>query len=143
MTRRIKSHIAHAAPARSDTATRLPMPHCRRCNRSLKDPASVEAGMGAVCRAKSINMASTGIRCKYRVVKFNDTMVWIEDQNGALSVTNDAEAVCAALYSIYGHARIVYRDSMRNWDELRHDSGRFLGFAPAPQYALDNAQRRS
>lgn len=76
-------------------------------------------------------------RARYRVAKAvakpasGEYLVWIEDLNGALSVTNDAEAVCHDLQAGFPGYRIIYRDSMGLWDELVHDHGRFTGFAPA------------
>lgn len=76
-------------------------------------------------------------RASYRVAKAvakpasGEYLVWIEDLNGALSVTNDAEAVCAELQRGFPGYRIIYRDSMGFWDELLHDRGQFTGFAPA------------
>lgn len=108
---------------------------CTRCKRPLTNPASVQHGMGPVCYGKYAAVLSSaargGCRSTFNVVKAEPGMVWIADCNGPLSVTNDAEAVCAALAVEHGNARIIYRDSMGMWDELKHDRGRFLGFAPA------------
>lgn len=77
------------------------------------------------------------IRCKYRYAKVLPQMVWIIDLNdGAMSVTNDAEAVCLQVYADLGDVRIIYRDSAGNWDELVHADGRFVGFNPGGAYAL-------
>ena len=55
----------------------------------------------------------------------------VRDRNrGAMSVTNDAEGVTAEVAGQYPGKRIVYLDSMDQWDELCHDGGRFLGFKP-------------
>ena len=74
---------------------------------------------------------------EFTIVKFSGEFVWIRDINaGALSVTNDAEAVVQKLCAEYGGRRIIYQDSMGLWDELLHDGrGRFLGFAPARNLA--------
>src|SRR3990172_6930008 len=116
---------------------------CTRCNRPLKNPASVQHGMGPVCYGKyaAVLAAASAGPCgsKFDVVKAarEAGMVWIVDRNGAQSVTNYAEAVCAALSVEYGNARIIYRDSMGLWDELKHECGRFLGFAPARWLGVD------
>ena len=116
---------------------------CTRCHRMLKDPVSVELGMGPVCRAKAGGKASVshvqrvpdllGRRAHYEVVRVTPEIVWIADCNdGAISVTNDAENVVMELHNKYPGARIIYRDSDENWDELKHDGrGTFTGFAPA------------
>ena len=51
--------------------------------------------------------------------------------DGSMSVTNDAEGV-VAYYNNYlpPNTRIVYQDTMGNWDELVHDNGVFKDFAP-------------
>lgn len=68
----------------------------------------------------------------YSVVKVTDDTVWIADDNdGSLSVTNDAESVCRELHAFYGDRRFVYRDTDGKWDELLHEQGVFKDFAPA------------
>lgn len=76
-------------------------------------------------------------RSRYDVVKHDETAVWIVDRNGPLSVTNDAEGVCAELALHYMGSRIFYRDSDGNWDELVHDCGAFTGFKPARDRAIE------
>lgn len=58
-------------------------------------------------------------------------MIWIVDDDGPVSVTNDAKAIVAELYQRHGSCRIIYRDTMGNWDELLHLNGTFYGFTPA------------
>lgn len=74
-------------------------------------------------------------RASYRIVGrdwANGTKaVLIEDLNGRLSVTNDAEAVVAELLAGgYQDFRIIYKDSQGDWDELLHDGTQFTGFGP-------------
>lgn len=67
----------------------------------------------------------------YDVVGVKDDMVFIVDlDDGGLSVTNDAEGVVADMFIMYGPKRVIYRDTMGNWDELVHEAGEFKGFAP-------------
>ena len=72
-------------------------------------------------------------RAHFRIVGHdwhnNKRILLIEDLNGPMSVTNDAENVVADLLAA-GHSnyRIVYRDSMGQWDELLHNGFRFIGF---------------
>jgi hypothetical protein len=49
-----------------------------------------------------------------------------------MSVTNDAEYVVAEVVKQCGNktARVIYRDSDGRWDELVHDNGVFVRFAP-------------
>lgn len=117
------------------------MATCIRCHRALKNRASVVNGMGPVCAAKaSAPVASSNSQAsQYSVINFNDEFVWLVDlDRGTRSVTNDADAVCLALNEQYPGRRIIYRDSMGRWDELRHDRGRFLDYAPAPHLAPAN-----
>lgn len=50
--------------------------------------------------------------------------------DGGMSITNDAENV-VAYYNNYlpPNTKIVYRDTMGNWDELVHENGVFKDFA--------------
>lgn len=60
-------------------------------------------------------------------------VVRIVDLNrGALSVTNDAENVIAALVKAgvpVDDRRVIYRDSDDNWDRMLTKGGAFAGFA--------------
>lgn len=113
---------------------------CQRCNRPLKNHESMRIGMGPTCAAKAtarIAIRQRGPESDYRVVKVNteQRIVWIVDYDDSRSVTNDAEAVVAALQPEYPGFRVIYRDTDGNWDELKHDGGRFIGFAPARELA--------
>lgn len=114
--------------------------NCTRCHRPLKNPASIKHGMGPVCYSKFSMVleaaAHGGCRSHFEVVKEAPGFVWIRDlDDGAMSVTNDADAVVAALVAARGNVRIIYRDSMGHWDELCHDHGRFLTYARAADLA--------
>lgn len=66
------------------------------------------------------------------MVKVTKDIVWIRDRNlGSISVTNDAHGVVRRVWHDYPNRRIIYQDSMGNWDELVHEGGMFTGFAPA------------
>lgn len=56
--------------------------------------------------------------------------VWIIDldEPGCKSVTNDANRIVAELHKTHPHYRIIYKDSMGNWDELLHVGPLFKGF---------------
>lgn len=71
------------------------------------------------------------IRSHYEIVKVDRGIVWIKDMNGERSVTNDAERVVKEIHAQYPNARIIYCDSMFNWDELKHRNGEFTGFSAA------------
>ena len=74
-------------------------------------------------------------RSDYTVVRVDPTqkIVWLvdNDSEGCKSVTNDAERVCAEIEKLYPGHRIIYRDSMGNWDEHVHHGGHFKHYAPA------------
>jgi len=53
------------------------------------------------------------------------------DEPGRKSVTNDAEGVCERVNRDWPTYRIIYRDTMGNWDELVHENGTFKAFKPA------------
>jgi hypothetical protein len=60
------------------------------------------------------------------------SVIALEDgcSSGAPSktITNDAERVCQEAYELYGNHPITYRDSLGQWDQLKHDHGVFQGF---------------
>ena len=70
------------------------------------------------------------VKADFTTVRTNDEIVFIVDNDGRMSVTNDAEAVVAYVNDWNPGKRIVYRDTTGQWDELKHTNGRFDGFAP-------------
>jgi hypothetical protein len=70
------------------------------------------------------------VRASYTTVRTSGEIVFIVDNDGPMSVTNDAEAVVAFVNAEHPGKRIVYRDTTGQWDELLHTNGRFDGFAP-------------
>ena len=72
------------------------------------------------------------MRCKFEVLRADLETVLIEDLNGKVSVTNDAEAVIKYLheqYTLRKDTMVLYFDSQGNCDELGHDGkGNFTGF---------------
>lgn len=57
-------------------------------------------------------------------------MVFIVDNDVGMSITNDAEAVVEDVLRQYPDHRIIYRDTMGQWDELVHWNGKFSVFKP-------------
>jgi len=57
-----------------------------------------------------------------------ETVFIIDNDDGHMSVTNDAEAVVQHLNSIYPNKRIVYKDTEGEWTELLHINGRFTAY---------------
>jgi hypothetical protein len=118
--------------------------NCIRCNRPLRNPASVQNGMGPVCASKDAakrrleNQPAGILSAQFAVMQVTAECVWIVDTGRECrSVTNDAEAVVASLAEQYGERRIIYRDTDGNWDELKHRGAVFTGFAPARDMAPD------
>lgn len=65
---------------------------------------------------------------RYRIVHEDDKAVFIVDDNGDLTITNDAENVCHKLLTGRKNKRIFYKDSCNNWDELVHNGFHFSYF---------------
>lgn len=70
----------------------------------------------------------TGTRAAYTVLWPGEEAIFILDEDGPVSVTNDAAAVVAELVAAHGDRPIFYRDTMRMWSELQHLAGVFTGF---------------
>ena len=59
-------------------------------------------------------------KADYAVIQIDFDRVFLVDLDlGGRSVTNDAEAVCEEMQAAYPGKRVVYRDSMGRWDEMR------------------------
>jgi len=76
-------------------------------------------------------------RARYDVVSITPEIVTVQDENGPVSVTNDAETVVREVAEQYPGKRIWYFDSDGNLDELLHDNGVFKGFAPVSNVRRD------
>jgi hypothetical protein len=64
-------------------------------------------------------------------VDHNRKIVFMEDLDlGNKSVTNDAEFVVESVNAVYPKYRQMYLDSMKQWDELVHENGKFVTFLP-------------
>lgn len=57
-----------------------------------------------------------------------DRVYLVDDNDGAMSITNDAEAVVAWANRLYPNRRILYKDTDGHIDELLHEDGVFTGF---------------
>jgi hypothetical protein len=69
-----------------------------------------------------------------KVIRYEDLnlrpKVFIVDLDVGKSITNDAENVVEQVAKEYPGHRIIYRDTQGQWDELVHNDGEFVGFAP-------------
>ena len=74
----------------------------------------------------------------YAVIQTDFDRVFLVDLvMGGKSVTNDAEAVCEELQAAYPGKRVIYRDSMGRWDEMRVGSRNEVLFSPYDEYVPD------
>lgn len=79
--------------------------------------------------------AESSRSARFRIEKFEVDRIVIRDLgpwDQHLSVTNDAEGVIRQLRPA-PQQRVFYYDSMGQLDELVHEDGRFVRFAPGPQ----------
>lgn len=80
-------------------------------------------------------LANRRSRARFHYTLVYEDVYVVDLDDGAVSVTNDAEAVCrdmAEAASVPGQGfagRIYYRDTERNWDELLHANGTFKDYA--------------
>jgi hypothetical protein len=70
------------------------------------------------------------LRSTFTITSVTDDTVFLVDQDEGMSVTNDAEQVVEYVNNLHPGKRIIYRDTEGRWDELLHDNGVFLDFAP-------------
>lgn len=110
---------------------------CRCCGRPLKDPDSINIGIGPVCRMESKaaeasdpNGSIFGPRADYsHVVECG--IVCITDNDNGKSVTNDVENVLKDLVGFgydLDNLKVIYRDTMGIWDEIVVKNRLFLEF---------------
>lgn len=74
-------------------------------------------------------------------------IVYIRDlDTGGMSITNNAEAVYQYIRTYYGAVRVVYQDTLGNWDEIVQQAGEYPGdwritFAPWQGLFMDTLKR--
>lgn len=68
------------------------------------------------------------VRASFEVIRVTDSAVYLEDMDGPVSITNDAEAVSQYVFEKHGDVRIFYIDTQKARDELVHTKGRFNTF---------------
>jgi hypothetical protein len=68
-------------------------------------------------------------------------IVCLVDLNTGLSVTNGAEVVIADLASegMLKGRKVIYRDSMGNWDGLSYRDDKFKSFVPLATTSIERA----
>ncbi|QJD79517.1 DUF6011 domain-containing protein [Spirosoma rhododendri] len=103
-------------------------PCCSVCGKPLTDPVSIEKGSGPECagKQKRTELAyRTGNLFANRADYswgLEGAVIWIEDNNGPKSVTNDMDAVltdiCHELREEVNYKLVMYRDSRGVWDAV-------------------------
>ena len=77
------------------------------------------------------------VLARFSVAVDQENEITIQDNNdGARTITNDAENVVAFLFQrglIKNGKRLYYYDTDDTLSELQHHDGKFTGFAPGPQ----------
>ena len=71
------------------------------------------------------------MRSNWRILEESDSHLTIEDLDGSVSVTNDAENVVKHLFQkgrLTNAKRMLYWDTLGNLDEILHADGVFMGF---------------
>lgn len=116
----------------------LAMRFCRVCGRALSSAESVERGIGPVCAEKhGAGRQAEMFRASYTIVEdVAGQPLVIRDRGEGRSVTNDAERVVEELWQqgmLPGGRRLLYWDTMNQCDELVHNAGVFVRFAPGPR----------
>jgi hypothetical protein len=78
------------------------------------------------------------LRASYRVDRvtksvspfYKGAVFIVDNDDGHMSITNDAENVVRHVLADYPDHQIIYRDTTGRWDELLHWNGQFSGFKP-------------
>ncbi len=63
-------------------------------------------------------------------IDHSEKIVYFTDMDVGRSMTNDAENVVEYSNLQYPGYRVMYQDTMKNWDEMVHENGVFVGFKP-------------
>lgn len=108
----------------------------------LKSQIAACVGAAGVVGERFHSRHGMEIRSDYTIVRTrfaepgHPDAVFIIDNGGRKSVTNDAERVCEEVVHLLDRAefptttRIFYCDSDSRWDELEHEHGVFRCFRP-------------
>jgi hypothetical protein len=101
----------------------------------LKNPLSVQLGIGPVCRAREgLQGEFDFMHAQIELIEHAEgKYILVRDvgHNGGRTVTNDPEYIVKLIYEDYGitdGTRIFYIDSEETVNELRHSGKRFTGY---------------
>lgn len=100
---------------------------CHSCGRPLRDPKSVEAGIGPRCadRARAVYEPRL-FQAQYFFEIFDDVLVLFDRDCGTTSLTNDMERALLEVSAKLGAKMpksVIYRDSEGRYDRVRHRKG--------------------
>lgn len=117
---------------------------CRACGRPLRDPVSIESGVGPKCATRDRPPSEIMFRAEWFSELIGDVLVLFDRDCGSMSLTNDIDRVLAEEARRRGHglpAVVLYRDSEGRYDRIRHRNGVFGGFTPLGATSLEAALR--
>lgn len=119
---------------------------CHSCGRPLRDPRSVETGIGPICAAKrSSDFGPRLFKSDYFYEIIDGVLVLFDRDCGSISLTNDIENVLLEVARNLGNAMpgiVIYRDSEGQYDQVRHRNGVFGGFNAIAAKSLSEALAR-
>jgi hypothetical protein len=129
----------------------MTMMKCSICGKRLTDPISIEHGIGPDCRlslklnqAKNMTRHLFNERSDYSY-ELRGHVVCIVDHDNGKSVTNDIREVLADLtrdgLDLSRH-RVIYRDSLKIWDEVVLKGAMFHDFKSLNERELDAALQK-
>lgn len=77
-------------------------------------------------------------KADYGVIQVESDRVFIVDLNlGGPTITNAAETVARDLQSRYKNRRVIYRDTLGEWTEMRINARNVVLFAPYNEHIPD------
>ncbi|HET6558089.1 MAG TPA: DUF6011 domain-containing protein [Prolixibacteraceae bacterium] len=125
---------------------------CSCCGKPLEDPISVQFGIGPVCRVakklkemseRSGNLFANRAEYDYGI---QGEVIWIVDNGGLKSVTNDMENILADIIREEEidlcRYKIMYQDSMGIWDGVRIGSSGSVTFFPIGEVKQHHAKNK-
>jgi hypothetical protein len=78
-------------------------------------------------------MTQNSIRASYKVLGSHKNIVFLEDLDGRVTITNDAEAILERFQSLDSKMRVVYKGTDDLWMEIVEQEtwmGKGIGFEP-------------
>ena len=86
----------------------------------------------------TVNRKDSMQKADYGVIQVEQDRVFIVDLNlGGPTITNAAETVARDLQRRYKHRRVIYRDTLGKWTEMRINARNVVLFAPYNEHIPD------